>query len=212
MKAENKSKLGWLVAAVLVAGLIGSGFGQAEAKMGVVDMDKVVFDSQLGKNNAAKLDTAVKSRQGLIDMVGTYRIATEEQLQRLRALVTKPTMSDAEKTEYDKIVADIKAAANQFDQLNQKTQPSEDDRRLLQEYNTRRDRSGQALQQWNQQFQEELVTMREQMLADSVKRAREVISERAKAQGYTVVFTSSTAVYAANDITADVIKALDSKP
>ncbi|MGE0002560.1 MAG: OmpH family outer membrane protein [Fimbriimonadaceae bacterium] len=199
------------VAAVAVAAIAALGFQGAQSKFGVIDIDKVVFESQLGTQNAGKLDNAVKARQSLLDFIETNRVATVEQLQKLRTLALKPEPTPADKTELDKVKGEITQSTKEFDVLNQKASPSETERMSLQEYNTRRQNTTAMMQEWSGSFQEELYTMREKMVDDSIKAAELVIKEVAKQQGYDVVFSSKSALYAANDITEAVIKALDAK-
>lgn len=199
------------VAAVAVAAIAALGFQGAQSKFGVIDIDKVVFDSQLGKKNAGKLDNAVKARQSLLDFIETNRVATVEQLQKLRTLALKPEPTPTDKTDLDKVKGEITQSTKEFDVLNQKASPSETERMSLQEYNTRRQNTTAMMQEWSGSFQEELYTMREKMVDDSIKAAEVVIKEVAKQQGYDVVFSSKSALYAANDITEAVIKALDAK-
>jgi len=197
--------------AVVAAVLAAVGFQTPQSKFGVIDIDKVVFDSQLGKKNAGKLDNAVKARQALLDFIESNRVATVEQLQKLRALALKAEPTAADKTELDKVKGEITQSTKEFDVLNQKASPSDTERMSLQEYNTRRQNTTAMMQEWSGSFQEELYTMREQMVNDSIKAAEVVIKEVCKQQGYDVVFSSKSALYAANDLTEAVIKALDAK-
>jgi Skp family chaperone for outer membrane proteins len=201
-----------LLAAAVAVAIFASGFQGAQPKFGIVDIDKVVFDSEMGKSNAGKLDNAVKARQGLLDFLDTNRVATVEQVQKLRTLGLKSDVTPAEKAELDKVKSDVVASSKNFDQLNQKTSPTDEERQLLQEFNTRRQNTTAALQEWGPAFQQDLLNLREQMVADSIQKAEGVIREVSKQQGFDVVFSSKSALYAANDITDAVIKALNAKP
>lgn len=204
------------IAALVVAAALGSwaalGFQSSQPKFGIVDIDKVVFDSEMGKKNAGKLDNAVKARQAVLDFLDTNRVATVEQVQKLRTLALKADATPAEKAELEKVKADIVASSKSFDQLNQKPSPTDEERQLLTEYNSRRQNTTAALQEWGPMFQQDLLNLREQMVSDSIKAAESVIKEVAKQQGYDVVFSSKSALYAANDVTDAVIKSLNAKP
>lgn len=198
---------------VLAAGAWAAlGLQNSAPKFGIVDIDRVVFDSEMGKRNAGKLDNAVKARQGVLDFLDTNRVATVEQVQKLRTLALKTDVTPAEKTDLEKVKADIVASSKSFDQLNQKASPTDEERQLLTEYNTRRQNTTAALQEWGPMFQQDLVNLREQMVSDSIRAAETVIREVAQKQGYDVVFSSKSALYAANDVTDAVIKALNAKP
>lgn len=213
MKNNLPSRTSLAVFAVVVLALVAAlGFQSSQSKFGVINIDKVVFESQLGKRNAGKLDNAVKARQALLDFVETNRVATVEQLQKLRTLALKESPTPAEKTELENVKNEVAKSTREFDLLNQKASPSETERMSLQEYNTRRQNTTAMMQEWSGGFQEELYTLREKMVDDSIKAAEVVIKEVAKKEGYDVVFSSKSALYAANDLTEAVIKALDAKP
>ena len=60
------------------------------------------------------------------------------------------------------------------------------------------------LQGWLGEFRNEMVGMRNDAEADLATRVRAVVAEVGKKGGYTVIYNSDVAPYAANDITADV--------
>jgi Skp family chaperone for outer membrane proteins len=200
---------GWALATVLAGFLALSGFQTPANKVGIIDMDKVIFESELGRKNADELDSAVKARQGVLEFVQTHRVLTLEQAQELKNLSLKPTLTEQERQRLDKVKADVVQAAKNFDALNQKANPTEEDRNLLQEYNGRIQTTGNLLNEWNQQFQQELETMRSKMIQDSTVKANQILRDIAKRDGYSTVFLSRVAPYAANDLTDAVVKSMN---
>ncbi len=212
MSTKATAMAGWIVAAGLAGTMLAGGFKSPQDKVGVVDMEKVVFESDLGKKNADSLDEAVKARQGVLDFVRTHRVVTAEQAQRLRQLSVKADVTAAEKQELEKVKSDVVAAARDFDALNQKPSPTEADRAKLTDYNTRAQNAQVLLEDWSQQFQQELQALKDQMIADSAKRANDLLKDIAAKEGYTVIFAAPrTALYGTNDLTDRVAKALDGK-
>ncbi len=212
MNSKKLSYAGWIVAACLVGVMFGSGFQGAADKTGTVDLNKAVQDSELGKKNREALDAAVNSRKAIIEFMQTRRVLTLEQAQKLKTLSIKSPLTDAEKKDLDKVKDDVISASKNFDALNQKPNPTEEDRNLLQEYNSRIQNTGGLIQDWGNQFSQELEQLQNQMISDSVKKADVAIKEVAKRDGYTVVFSSpGAAVYGANDLTEAVTKALNAQ-
>ncbi|MCW5937286.1 MAG: OmpH family outer membrane protein [Fimbriimonadaceae bacterium] len=203
---------GWVTAAVLAGIFLGSGFQSSQEKTAVIDLEKVVFESEEGKLNAQRLDQAVASRQGVLDFMRTHRVATAEQARSFKDLSLKTDIAANEKTQLDRIKGDIQSASRDFDALNQKQDPTEEDRNRLRAYNSQFQSTTALLDEWSNQFQQELQTMRDQMITDSGKRANDILKKIAASEGYTVVLASPrTALYGANDLTEKVTKALDAK-
>ena len=213
MKQMNQNKVsmaGWLVAAVLGGVVLTGGFQGAQDKFGVVDVNKAVVDSEMGKKNREKMDAESVARQGIIDFMQTHRVLTVEQAQKIKTLSLKTPLSATEKAELDKVKEEVVKAAKSFDTLNQKPSPTDDDRNLLQEYNNRVQNTGALVQEWGQTFYNDLANLKETLIQDAVKKADTSIKELSKKDGYTLVFSSPGAcVYGANDLTDAVTKSLN---
>jgi len=209
----NKGKFaiaGWIVAAGLASVILASGFQGGVDKSGVVDLNRAVQESEMGKKNKESLDAMVNARKGVIEFMDQQQVLTEEQAQKLRTLNLKSPITETEKKELDKVKEDVIAARKNFEALNQKQNPTEEDRRLLGEYNRRIESTRALVQTWGGQFQEELSLKQSDLISDSVKRADAAIREVSKKDGYTVVFSMpGAAVYGANDLTEAVTKALN---
>lgn len=203
---------GWVVAAVLAGVMFAGGFQGAQDKFGVVDLNKAVQDSDVGKKNKEQLESAVNARRGIIDFMNLNRVLTVEQAQKLKNLSLKSPPTDAEKKDLDKVKADVVQAKNNFEALNQKASPTEDDRNLLKEYNNRIQSTDGLIQNWGGEFQGYLENLQQTLISDSVKRADTAIREIAKKDGYTVVYAMpASAVYGANDLTGALTKAIDAQ-
>jgi len=203
---------GWVVAAGLASVMLVSGFQGAQDKFGVVDLNKAVQDSDVGKKNKEQLETAVNARRGIIDFMQQNRVLTLEQAQKLKNLSLKSPPTDAEKKDLDKVKADVVIAKQNFEALNQKPNPTEDDRNLLKEYNNRIQSTNNLIQDWGGEFQGFLENLQQTLISNSVKRADTAIHEISKKDGYTVVYAMpASAVYGANDLTGALTKAIDAQ-
>ena len=215
MQKLNKSRIwgGFALAGLLYAALfILPGFQSGAEKTAVVDMNQIIQGSNLGKANTDRLNKAVASRRGLIEFVATFKVLTLEQAQSLRSLELKETMTETDKQQADKIKADVRAADQKFWELSQKSNPTEADRQLIQEYANRSATMNQTLERWNQEFTDELTDLQDRLRQQTLEKAKAAVDEVAKKQGISVVFEKTFAVYGANDLTDAATKAMNAKP
>ena len=87
--------------------------------------------------------------------------------------------------------------------------PSADEQKALEEFRNRQASTGDLLQEWQKEFQQELEQLDSKVGQDLEKNVRDAIQEVGKKQGYSVVYASTVAPYAANDITDEVVKAVN---
>lgn len=202
---------GWVVAALVIGAVASGGFQPVQEKTGVVDLNKVIQQSDLGKSNTASLNNALKVRKDLLDFVSTYKVLTTEQAQRMRELSLKATPTEADKQELEKIKKDVQDSDKRRGELSQKQNLTDADRSVLADYAQRIQTMNQVLDRWNQEFTEELNNLESQVRQQTVDRAKASLQEVAKAQGYTIVYEATVAVYGANDLTDATIKAMNAK-
>ena len=91
--------------------LAGTGFQDAQTKMGVVDISDVVEQSDFGKKNQEDFNTMKSAREGILEFIDTYRVLTNEQALKLRELSLKANASAAEKAELETLKATISASS-----------------------------------------------------------------------------------------------------
>lgn len=206
-----KQNLGWVVAGVFAAVAVVSGFQGAVDKQGTVDLNRVIRDSKMGKENEKTLSNALTVRKDLLTFLDTYRVVTTEQAQKLRDLTLKPTATEADKTEVQTLKKAIIASDAKRNELTQKTSLTEQERLQLQDYNNRLETAKGIAAQWNEDFQKELDGLEADVRNKTVTAAKDTVQAVGKAQGYSIVFESTVAPYSANDITDASIKALDEK-
>lgn len=209
----NKIKLnnmGWIVAAGVVALMAVVGFQGSADKVGNVDLNKCIQQSQLGQANTAVLNAAVNQRKGLVDFVRTYKVLTPEQAQRMKDLTLKATPTDAEKAELDRIKQEVIANDRKRNELSQKGNGlTDDEKKVLSDFGQRMQQMGQVLEIWNADFTDDLTALQQKLQAETIEKAKTALATVGKAQGYSVVYETNVAPYAANDLTEAVIKQMN---
>lgn len=201
--------IGWVLAAALAAVMVAGGFQDQAQKSGVVDIAKIVENSEFGKQNQVVFAQMKKSREEVLEFLDTYRILTAEQAQRIRDLSLKPNPTTEEKAELDRIKADVIAASKKSTELSTKPNLTPEERTLIEEYARRSQTMSEVTQRWLREFTNEMQTWADNQKVQSVAKARKAIQDVAKAQGYNLVFEVGVAPYGANDISDDALKAMN---
>ncbi len=209
MKSTLKQYSGWIVAAGMAVFMFGSGFQATAEKTGVVDLNKVIQDSNVGKTNSQKLNAALGKRRGLLDFITTYSVMTVEQANQLKALELKDAQTEADKVAVDKIKKDVMASDKARSDLMTKQNLTEADRRQISEYSQRARAMEELAQVWDREFSNDLSNMREQLQQTTIDQAKAALARVAKQQGFTTVLESTVAPYGANDLTAPTVTSMN---
>ena len=207
----NFSQLGWVVAVGLAAVMVSSGFQAPTDKFAVADLQKIVESSDFYKSNETTYNAYVQKRKDLIDYLNQYPVITSDQVTRMKDLSLKEDVTSQEKAELERIKADAKEQDARNKELVIKANPTPEERTLLQEFARRNATMGDLLSKMNQDFVNDIQAKKEQIMATALDKAREAVKRTGKAQGYTVIYSTAAAVYAANDLTDDAIKAMNAK-
>ncbi len=203
----NKTGLaGWLIAAVLAGIMLGSGFQDGKEKFGVVDLRRVIMDSKINTETVNKVETARKARLAVLTFIRDHRVITDEQATRLRALELKEAKTDAEQTELAGIRTAVDNAGKEYERLNGLPNPTEPERQQLMSLSRTFQNSAEILSQYQSDFENEFQKTSQDAQSDAIDRATLAAAAVAKSKGFTLIFSSSAVVYAANDITADTTK------
>jgi Skp family chaperone for outer membrane proteins len=205
------SRLGWVVAALCAAIMIGSGFQENSNKIGVVDITSVIERSKYGQTGQALFAEMKSVREGLLTFVQDHRIITSEQAVRLKELTLKTVKTNEEKAELERIKADILATEKKSKELELKATITPEERTLTAEFANRAQIMDQTANRWFNEFSTELQMWADNRKMESLKKAREVIQEVGKAQGYTLVLEVGIAPYGANDLTEAALKQMDAR-
>ena len=204
-------QLGWVLFSALLAVVLAGGFTQANDKVGVVDIAKVVEQSDYGKGNADTYEKMKAAREGLLEFIDTNRVLTTEQAQRLRDLTLKPQPTTEEKAEMERIKADVIAANKKWQEISTKPNITPEERTLLDEYSRRSQAMNEYAQRLLNQFANEMQDWANQQKVKSIEKARAAIKEVATAQGFSVVFEVGVAPFGANDLSDGTLAAMNAK-
>lgn len=208
---QNLYKIGGAIAAVAVGVFAASGFQEAATKFGVVDITKVVEQSEFGKTNQTTFNTMKKAREGVLEFIDTYRVLTVEQANKIKDLSIKPNITAGEKAELESAKAEVIAASKKNQELSTKQNLTPEDRALIEEYSKRANNMEMTANRWLREFTTELQQWADQQKVASLDKARGAVNEVAKAQGFTLVFEVGVAPYGANDLTDAALKAMNAK-
>jgi Skp family chaperone for outer membrane proteins len=207
----NKRYMGWIVAAAILGSLAGSGFQAKGEKYGVVDLSEVFSSSEFAKNQTDNLRTLSAQRQDILQFANTYPVFSTEQAQRFRELSIKAQPTGAEKAELEKLKGAIIAQDKKFKDLQTKAKPTPDEVAQLKEYNDRSQNMVKTIDRWAREFSDELQDMQDKLRGDTLDRVKQAVQDVGVKQGYSVVYVQDIVPYAANNITADSLKAMNAK-
>ena len=204
-------QLGWVLALGVMGLALAGGFQDKSEKFGIVNLSKVIDQSEFGKQSSATLKGMIEVREGLLKFLDDFRIATSEQSSRLRELWLKPMQTDVEKAEIERIKADIQASDKRLRELSIKSNMTSDERLLVEEYTRRSQTMTEVLNRWLKEFGGETDTYASQQRKLGLEKAQEATSEVAKAQACTIVLDSGIAPYGAIDLTPAALNSMNAK-
>ena len=204
-------QLGWALAMALIGVGVAGGFQGPTTKIGVVDITKVVEQSDFGKENQVTYKAMQTAREGLLEFLDTYRVLTTDQSQRIKELSLKKDPTDAEKAELERIKADVIAADKRSRELSTKPNMTPEERTLVEDYARRAQAMADVQSRWFREFSNELQTWADKQKLAGLEKAREATREVAKAQGFTVVLEIGIAPYGSDEITEAALKAMNTK-
>jgi Skp family chaperone for outer membrane proteins len=203
--------LGWIVAAALVVVAVTAGFQGGAPKIGIVDANKVLAESEYAKAENEVIKAMVIARQEMLQFVDSYRTFTPEQATPFHDISLKPNPTPAEKAQLDKIKTDVQTASKRLNELRQKANPTADELKELNELSRREQTTTETAQKWNRDAETELETKHNDSQKIGLDKVREAIKQVGAAQSYTLVFIADVAPYGANDLTPDVLKVMNKK-
>lgn len=195
----------------MAGAMAGLGFQGGSEKSAVVDVQKVVEQSEFGKQNQVTFNEMKTGREAVLEFIDTYRVLTADQAQKIRDLSLKAGITAPEKAELERVKADVIAADKKSKELSQKSNLTPEERTLIEDYARRSQAMEATAQRWFREFTTEMQTWADKQKLASVDKARVAIQEVGKAGAYSIVFEVGVAPYGANDITDSALKAMNAK-
>jgi Skp family chaperone for outer membrane proteins len=206
------TNLGWLVAAGLGGLMLAGGFQAPTEKFAMADVDKIVQSSDYWKSTEETFNEYAKKRDDLLQYINSNGVMTSDQLNQIVDLSLKDQPTAQDKASLDRIKADVTAQEKHREELLVKTTPlTPEERTSMEQFRQRTEENAAALEKLAQKLQQDVQIKRNSLMNDAAERAKKAIQTVGKAQGYTLVFTSNTAPYAANDITSDATTAMNAQ-
>lgn len=209
MDPRRTALAGWGVALLMGGVILGSGFQTPTNKIGVVDLARLVDESEFGKANRDLRSQMSASRQSLLEFIDNNRVLTTEQAQKLRELGVKLAPTAGEKAEIETVKAQVIAQNKKWSELATKSALTPEERTLLQDYSRRSADMEEYAKRLYREFTNEMDTVVAKQKTDSVAKARAAIATVGKAEGYTVVLEVGVATYGANDVTEPSLVAMN---
>jgi Skp family chaperone for outer membrane proteins len=202
-------KLGWVVAAALAGAMFGLGFQPTNNKFASVDIATVFNNAKDTATNNEALQSFVRKHYDVLNFLKNHPVMLPADVSKYPDLKLKPNPTPADTQELNRIEGDAVAAMQKQQELVQKANPTADDLKQLNDYSQRMNDDKGSLagleQRYDQEAQKQQATLRDAVL----KKVKDAIRSVAVRDGYTIVFNSDSAPYAANDITPDCQKAVD---
>jgi Skp family chaperone for outer membrane proteins len=196
-----------VIAAATAAVIVASGFQAGGTKTGTVDIARVFNESDFAKKQQDALRSYGESRSSLLDFLENFRVATPVQAEKLKALMLKEVaLTDAEKADLEATKKAVQEDDAKLKGLQTKTNLTPAEVATLNELNSRSQVISNTLQKWQRDFEEDIRVFKDKLRADTLDRVQKAIKDVGTKQGYSVIFSSETAPYSANDITAEALK------
>jgi Skp family chaperone for outer membrane proteins len=211
MQTTRFLQFGWVLAAAVIGVALAGGFQNNDLKIGVVDVVRMLDQSDYGKEGQLIFKKMKGQREGILEFIDTYRVLTTDQAQRIKELSLKDTPSKEESAELDRTKADVIAANKRSVELATKPNMTPEERTLVEEYARRSQTMNDLAQRWFREFSNEMSDFADKRKLTGLTKAKAAINEVSKAQGYTVVLDQNTALYGANDLTDAALATMNAK-
>lgn len=202
------SSLGWIISAAMVGGIAASAYKQKTDKIGFVDFGAAFAQSSLKAKESAQFDGKATSLRSALDFVQLNDIFTGDQLGQFQSLVLKDSPTQKDQDDLKKLEADVTTATKLFDTLRQKPNPTAQDTQQLNDLANDRNMTRNSLPQLQQSFSNYMQDFKEKQAEDASDQIQKAVEKVAKAQGYTLVFSDTSALYGGDDLTPAVSKEL----
>jgi Skp family chaperone for outer membrane proteins len=209
----NKSR-SFALAALAASGALFAllGFQQGQERTGTVNISQLIQKSSLGQKNTQRLESAFRRRQNFLAFLEQNPLMERAQVDQLKSLELKETLTTAETEELTRLKAAAAAALREFNELNMKTAPTDADRQKLDIYNERSRAMAGVIEGIANEFNQDVQKLRDEVRQNETSSSQKAIQEAAKRAGVTIVFNAEVAPYAANDLTEEAVKIMNATP
>ncbi len=215
---RSAAKLGWAASAFVAACLIGQGSAQAAtapataplvSAYGSVDIQKVL--TAYNKRTSANDDLKAQADQYLaaFNIQKADNMLSETDQNSLSALLLKPTRTPADEAQITALQTRSQADASELTALQQKPNLTPADTARLAALTKEQQAGTQALTDANTNYSQ-MIDQKNQQESDALLvQIKAAVASVAQSKGLAIVFDSSVAIYAGNDVTQLVIDRLN---
>jgi Skp family chaperone for outer membrane proteins len=169
-------------------------------------VEKVFNNSDLFKQNSDELQRYQYDRQQVLAFINDNLPMSPQDAGKLADLMLKKNASGEEKNQTDKIKSDAATQVAEFRRLAQlKTQTPDEQAKFGALSDNARANKG-YLGKLDAQYTTEVNAEKVRLQTEALDKVRKTIRGIAGKQGYTMVFSTDAAPYAANDITEESLK------
>jgi Skp family chaperone for outer membrane proteins len=186
-----------------------SAFQNQTLKFGVVDLGAVADGSKLGARKRVEFDARRDKMTALMQFVAEQRVVSRAQCSQLKTLMLTANPTPAQAQELKQLQDQVRAQKTEFDTLMRVVSPRPDQLQRANELSAMANEAQEILRDWNQEFNFEMQQLRQAFQEEVLEKAKEAAKKVSQRGGFSTVFEAGVAVYAANDITQDAIKQMD---
>ncbi len=206
----NSKIISTLVVAILAVVLIGlAAFQNQTTKFGVVDLSAVADKSKLGEREKQAFDAFRREVNNILTFINNNKVMTAQQRDQLLTLWLAENATDQQKQQLEQVKSAIQTASSRYAELVRKTNPTPDELNELSEKSALAGVTQDVLPQIQNSLAQELQARAQAKQTSVLTKVREAAAKYGRQQGFTVIFDSNVAPYAANDVTDEVVKVMD---
>lgn len=205
----NIDTLGWVVAATIGLGIVGSGYTPATDSYASVDMASLIDNSNPGKTAQTDLNIAKQARLDLLQFMYQNRVMSGDQSQQLTKLWLEANPPAADQSTLTGLKTQIMAATKGYQDLQAKTTLTAQDQTTLANDKSMITATQASISQMAQQFNEDMQQMQQTSASALLIKVKTAVQAIGKAQGYTIVFGKNSAPYCDHDLTSAVMDSLN---
>ncbi len=178
-------------------------------KFGVCDLSSVANNSKYGKRKMQEIETARSKYFSILTFLRQNPFISRSEAQKFRDLSLNNSLTPAQQKDLDELKAGAQRLREEFERLVNMRNPSESEQRRIQELVIAREEIMQIQNTWGEEFSRTLNDQFEDAKEDVHNKVKAAVRKLGRRDGFSVIFDSNSAPYAANDVTDELLKVMD---
>jgi len=199
-----------LAVSLIVLALAAPGsMAQQEARLGVVDMDKVLSEYKEFQASDADYKKFITERQQQLQERISVSLLTEDEMKEYQNLkaVTAPTPEQKQRQEQLRATAETRE--KEFNDLQSAAAPTDEQKKRLAELQALADKSSKEVQDLQKRLTDEANQRNKELSEKLNQRIETALAAVAKEKRVDFILAKSAVLYGGRDITADVLAKLN---